>query len=43
MASNTELAAGGGRGSNELDKKPICLEWAGKFSGHLLWPGLASS
>jgi|tagenome__1003787_1003787.scaffolds.fasta_scaffold17965433_1 hypothetical protein len=39
MASNTILAARGGRGSKELDKKPIGLELMMGSSGHALWPG----
>jgi hypothetical protein len=33
MAGKTNLVASGGRGSEELDKKPIRLEWIVGCSG----------
>src|SRR5271166_4527360 len=43
MASKKNLvAAVGGRGSKELDKKPIGLEWRVEGSGRVWRPGFAS-
>jgi len=39
MANNTNLVAIGGRGSKELDKKPIWLEWIMDCSGRFVRPG----
>src|ERR1700722_9654118 len=42
MASKTNLVASGGRGSEELDKKPVWLEWIVSFSGRSGRPGFRS-
>ena len=42
MASKSNLVACGGRGSKELDKKPIWLEWVIGCSGRFWRPGCAS-
>jgi hypothetical protein len=42
MASKMNLVASGGRGSDELDKKPIWLEWIVGCSGRSERPGFGS-
>jgi hypothetical protein len=39
MASKTNLVARGGRGSKELDKKPLGLDLMMGSSGRASWPG----
>ena len=39
MASKENQVASGGRGSKELDKKPIGLELMMGSSGRASWPG----